>query len=86
MASSLQWLEEQEPMIRELIGELARQDDKHGDETSHSAADWIALIAKHAGLGLGTSNSFRRQMLITAALALRAVRATDARVDAGGHP
>lgn len=78
--------------IYEEIGqERLRQAQKHGgaelDDEYKDESDWIALIAKHAGLGyvpagrpeaIGAAlDRFRKQMIYVAALAVAAAEWTD---------
>lgn len=69
-------------VLEEIAEERRRQDAKWGGiqhDENHSANDWIAYIAKHAGAAADGEDPgrFRKQMIRVAALAVAAVQAHD---------
>lgn len=72
-------------IVEEFMLERERQKSRHGDDSDQGPHDWIAKIAKHAGLGvmlpidtIGIAlDRFRKQMVTVGALSVAAVEWTD---------
>lgn len=79
-------------ILKEILIERDRQDRIWGGpkhDAIHTSHDWIAYLSKHVGRAVHwpwTPETFKRQMIIVAALAVAAIEWLDLPSSTGGKP